>query len=157
MSPLIKTARAARLVAADGREYIDLSMGYGSVWLGHQHPAVTHALAEQMSRYTAPGYLSSGAFEAAEAALTPLLPPTHFLGGIYSTGMEAVEAALRATCAQTGRSDLAGFAGSEHGRSFVTAALGGWDGGGASRPRGDDRADDAARRPPTLRAERRGR
>jgi acetylornithine/succinyldiaminopimelate/putrescine aminotransferase len=38
--------------------------------------------------------------------------------------MEAVEAALRAAWAHTGRLDLAGFAGSEHGRSFVAAALG---------------------------------
>jgi acetylornithine/succinyldiaminopimelate/putrescine aminotransferase len=121
---LIETASGASLTARDGRKYLDLSMGYGSVWLGHGDPAVTRALQAQAARYAAPGYLQSGAFEAAEAALAPFLPPTHFLGGIYSTGMEAVEAALRAVWAHTGRLDLAGFEGSEHGRSFVASALG---------------------------------
>jgi acetylornithine/succinyldiaminopimelate/putrescine aminotransferase len=124
MQPLIATARGATLVGRDGREYLDLSMGYGSVWLGHADPAVTRALSEQLARYAAPGYLPSGAFEAAEAAFSPLLPQGYFLGGIYSTGMEAVEAALRAAWAHTGRLDLAGFAGSEHGRSYIAAALG---------------------------------
>lgn len=131
MQPLIASARGATLVGRDGREYLDLSMGYGSVWLGHADPAVTRALSEQLARYAAPGYLSSGALEAAEAAFAPLLPPGYFLGGIYSTGMEAVEAALRAAWAHTGRLDLAGFAGSEHGRSSVAAAL------GAAPARGD--------------------
>jgi len=125
MQPLIAGARGATLVGRDGREYLDLSMGYGSVWLGHGDPAVTRALQEQLARYAAPGHLSSGALEAAEAAFAGLLPDGYFLGGIYSTGMEAIEAALRAAWAHTGRLDVAGFSGSEHGRSFVAAALGG--------------------------------
>ena len=132
MQPLIATARGASLVATDGKEYLDLSMGYGSVWLGHGDPAVERALQGQLARYAAPGYLASGALEAAEAAFSALLPAGYFLGGIYSTGMEAVEAALRAAWAHTGRLDLAGFAGSEHGRSFVAAALGAAPGAHAS-------------------------
>ena len=123
--PVIASARGALLVDTDGREHIDFSMGYGSVWLGHGHPAVTRALQEQLGRYASPGYLASGAYEAAEAAFARLLPATHALGGIYSTGMEAVEAALRAAWAHTGRRALAGFRDSEHGRSFLSAALGG--------------------------------
>jgi acetylornithine/succinyldiaminopimelate/putrescine aminotransferase len=131
MQPLIATARGATLIARDGREYLDLSMGYGSVWLGHGDAAVKRALTEQIALYAAPGYLPSGAFEACEAAFAPLLPSGYFLGGLYSTGMEAVEAALRAAWAHTGRQDIAGFAGSEHGRSYVAAAL------GAAPARGD--------------------
>jgi acetylornithine/succinyldiaminopimelate/putrescine aminotransferase len=126
--PVIASARGALLVDTEGREHIDFSMGYGSVWLGHGHPAVTRALQEQLGRYASPGYFASGAYEAAEAAFARLLPSTHVLGGIYSTGMEAVEAALRAAWAHTGRCALAGFRGSEHGRSFLSAALGGWSG-----------------------------
>ncbi len=124
MQPLIESARGASLIGRDGRNYLDLSMGYGSVWLGHGDPAVERALQAQLKRYAAPGYLASGALEAAEAAFCRLLPAGYFLGGIYSTGMEAVEAALRAAWAHSGRLELAGFAGSEHGRSFVAAALG---------------------------------
>jgi len=124
MQPLIAGALGARLIGRDGREYLDLSMGYGSVWLGHAEPAVTRALSDQLARYAAPGFLSSGAFEACAEAFASLLPPGYFLGGLYSTGMEAVEAALRAAWAHTGRQAVAGFAGSEHGRSYATAALG---------------------------------
>ncbi len=124
MQPLIASARGAALIARDGREYLDLSMGYGSVWLGHGDAAVTAALQDQLARYASPGYLSSGALEAVDKAFAELLPPGYFLGGVYSTGMEAVETALRAAWAHTGRLELAGFAGSEHGRSLAAAALG---------------------------------
>jgi acetylornithine/succinyldiaminopimelate/putrescine aminotransferase len=108
-----------------GREYIDLNAGYGSVWLGHNHPAVTRALSSQLERYAAPGYLPNGALRAAQAAFAPYVPESHFLGGIYSTGMEAMEAALRAAAARTGARDVAGFRGSAHGRSLLTSEIGG--------------------------------
>jgi acetylornithine/succinyldiaminopimelate/putrescine aminotransferase len=125
MAPVIVSASNALLQDRDGREYIDLSMGYGTVWLGHGHPAVVGALTTQLQGYAAPGYLPTGGFEAAQRAVAGFLPERHFLGGLYSTGMEAVEAALRAAWAHTGRIDIAGFEGSEHGRSFVASALGG--------------------------------
>ncbi len=123
--PVIVAAHDEWLRDAGGREYIDVSMGYGSVWLGHNHPAVTLALVSQLERYSAPGYLPTGTLEAAEVALRHYIPDTHYLGGIYSTGMEAMETALRAACIHSGRADFVGFSGSTHGRSFVTAAIGG--------------------------------
>lgn len=125
MAPVIVSAQGDRLRDRDGREYLDLSMGYGSVWLGHGDEGVARAITAQLARHAAPGYLPTETLDAALAALSRFLPDTHFVGGIYSTGMEAVEAALRAAWAQTGRSDIAGFEGSEHGRSFVASALGG--------------------------------
>ena len=125
MAPVIVSAKDEWLRGRDGREYLDLSMGYGSVWLGHGDESVLRALTAQLARYAAPGYLPTETLDAAVAALSRFLPDTHFVGGIYSTGMEAVEAALRAAWTQTGRIDVAGFEGSEHGRSFVASALGG--------------------------------
>ena len=123
--PQIVSARDEWLRDASGRDYIDLCMGYGSVWLGHAHDAVLRALKSQLDGYCAPGFLPTGALEEAETALAPFIPSTHFLGGIYSTGMEAMETALRAARVQTGRRAILGFAGSTHGRSFLTAAIGG--------------------------------
>jgi len=123
--PLIVSAHGDRLRDKGGREYIDLSMGYGSVWLGHNHPVVQRAVASQLEQYAAPGYLPTTIQDAARTAFARFIPETHFLGGIYSTGMEAMESALRAACVHTGRAEIAGFSGSEHGRSFVTAAVGG--------------------------------
>ncbi len=125
----IVSARGDRLRDAGGQEYLDLNMGYGSVWLGHGHPAVVEAVREQLETYAAPGFLPHPALARAEAALDPYLPSTHVLGGLYSTGMEAMETALRAARAQTGRHEIAGFAGSTHGRSALTSALGAADPG----------------------------
>ena len=122
---MIVGARNELLFDAQGREYIDLCAGYGSVWLGHNHPGVQRALEDQLRRYAAPGYLPFEALEQARGALSQFIPQGHFVGGIYSTGMEAMETALRAAWAQTGRRDIAGFAGSTHGRSLLTAALAG--------------------------------
>lgn len=121
---MIVGASNERVFDAQGREYIDLCAGYGSVWLGHGHAAVNRALAAQLERYAAPGYLPAGVLDEARDAFAPFLPEGHFLGGIYSTGMEAVEVALRAAWVHTGRTDVAGFAGSTHGRSFLTSAIG---------------------------------
>lgn len=123
--PRMVSGRNEWLQDETGREYIDLCMGYGSVWLGHNHPAIAKALISQIEGYAAPGYLPTAVQDAARAAMAAFVPDTHFLGGFYSTGMEAVETALRAAWAHTGRRDIAGFSGSVHGRSFVTAAIGG--------------------------------
>ncbi len=125
VGPVIAAAHGEWLRDRNGREYIDLCMGYGSVWLGHNHPTVSAALAAQLASYAAPGFLPTQAVADAADALHAILPETHFLGGLYSTGMEAVETALRAAWAHTGRTGIAGFEGSTHGRSFLTAAIGG--------------------------------
>jgi len=44
--------------------------------------------------------------------------------GLYSTGMEVTEFALRIAATHTGRNDFAAFARSMHGKSAMTAALG---------------------------------
>ena len=121
---MITGAHGEWLEDASGRRLLDLCAGYGSIWLGHRHPAVEGALTRQLQAYAAPGYLPFEALEHARAALARFIPDGHFVGGIYSTGMEAMETALRAAWAHTGRRDVAGFAGSTHGRSFVTSAIG---------------------------------
>ena len=129
---MIVGGRNERLFDERGREYIDLSAGYGSAWLGHDHPTVRRALLAQLEAYATPGYLPFAALESARAALAAFIPEGHFVGGIYSTGMEAMEAALRAAWAQSGRQDVAGFAGSTHGRSYLTSAIGAAE--GSARP-----------------------
>jgi acetylornithine/succinyldiaminopimelate/putrescine aminotransferase len=124
-APRIVGACEAWVVDSEGRRFIDLCMGYGSVWLGHNNPSVNASLTRQLETYAAPGFLATDAMSTLESALAPLLPATHFLAGVYSTGMEAMESALRAAWAQTGRMDVVGFEGSTHGRSFLTSAIGG--------------------------------
>lgn len=46
----MRGGRGARIWDVDGREYVDLMCSYGPVVLGHQHPAVEAAAAEQAAR-----------------------------------------------------------------------------------------------------------
>ena len=47
----------------------------------------------------------------------------YVLGGLYSTGMEANEFAIRLAVAATGKGAVVGFVGSMYGKSAATAAL----------------------------------
>ncbi|MEM9508079.1 MAG: aminotransferase class III-fold pyridoxal phosphate-dependent enzyme, partial [Cyanobacteria bacterium P01_E01_bin.35] len=56
--------------------------------------------------------------------LSTFFPETHQVSGIYSTGMEAAEFAIRVARASTQRNGLVGFEGCMHGKSVATACLG---------------------------------
>jgi acetylornithine/succinyldiaminopimelate/putrescine aminotransferase len=58
-----------------------------------------------------------------EALLTALLPKGLRPAGIYSTGMEVAEFAMRIAATHTGRGEFAGFSHSMHGKSAMTAAV----------------------------------
>src|SRR5690606_26021431 len=73
--------------------------------------------------------------EEARDLITAILPPGFKPCGIYSTGMESVEFAMRVAASHTGRKKFAGFARSMHGKSALTAGLC-WE----STPVGSDRA-----------------
>ncbi len=47
---VVASARGARLVDVSGNEYIDYLLGSGPLLLGHAHPAVVAAVAEQLER-----------------------------------------------------------------------------------------------------------
>ncbi|MEX0957987.1 MAG: aminotransferase class III-fold pyridoxal phosphate-dependent enzyme [Burkholderiales bacterium] len=130
--PLVTGGDKSWLQDESGRAYLDLSMGYGSVWLGHNHPEVVAAVKAQLDGHAAPGFFPTRVLERVKTALAEFLPATHVFGGLYSTGMEAVETALRAAWQQTGRLDIAGCEASTHGRSYLTSALGGRGSSGQS-------------------------
>ena len=48
----VDRAEGARKWDADGTELLDYWMGHGALLLGHNHPAVTDAVAEQLRRGT---------------------------------------------------------------------------------------------------------
>src|ERR1700752_1027040 len=59
------------LIDADGRRYVDACGGAAVSWLGHGHPGVAAAIAEQPARLE---YVHTGFFTTAEAeALADLL------------------------------------------------------------------------------------
>lgn len=97
----------------DGNRYIDCNLGFGSMILGHRHPAVESALARQLSRG-----VFFGAATTSELALAELLAE-HVPGAeriiFNNSGSEATGAALRIARAATGREKIAKFEGGWHG------------------------------------------
>ena len=64
---VIERAEGARLYDVDGREYIDYVCSWGALILGHAHPDVVRAVAEQAKRGTSYGMTSPLEIELARA------------------------------------------------------------------------------------------
>jgi acetylornithine/LysW-gamma-L-lysine aminotransferase len=106
----------ARVWDDAGREYIDCVAGHGAAILGHGHPRLRAAIAEQAGRLiSVPGaFASEVRAELLErlAAVTGL--PRFFL---CNSGTEAVEAALKIACRATGRAGVVAVRRGFHGRT----------------------------------------
>jgi glutamate-1-semialdehyde 2,1-aminomutase len=112
--PLYVTrAEGARKWDADGNELVDFWMGHGALVLGHNHPAVTEAVIEQLSRGTHYGAAHELEVDWAEqvARLVPSAEAVRFT----STGTEATMLAFREARAYTGRDLVIRLAGHFHG------------------------------------------
>lgn len=112
------------LFAEDGKQYIDLLSGSGTVFLGHANPAIARKIQEQLDALWNTGAVPTRLGSEARAAVEEFFPPSHRLAVFYSTGMEAVEFALRIARQVTGRKGVVGFNGCMHGKSMATARLG---------------------------------
>ncbi len=122
--PRIVSARNDLLIDAAGHRLIDLFSANGAAFLGHAHPRIAQALKQQLDAVWLTGGLPTDAGDAARQALQACLPSQLHLAGLYSTGMEAVEFAMRMARVHTGRPGFVGFDRSMHGKSLATAALG---------------------------------
>jgi glutamate-1-semialdehyde 2,1-aminomutase len=112
---VIDCARAARIWDIDGREYIDYVCSWGALILGHAHPDVVAAIADQASRGTSYGMTSPLEVELAEhiARALPSIERIRFV----SSGTEATMSAIRAARGFTKRDLILKFEGGYHGHS----------------------------------------
>jgi acetylornithine/succinyldiaminopimelate/putrescine aminotransferase/predicted amino acid dehydrogenase len=110
----------AYLYDEQGRAYLDFVAGYGSLNLGHNHPAVVEAV-EAALRERAPGFTPSAIHPLAAALaeeLVALAPVGLDMVFFTSSGAESVEAALKLARAVTGRPGLLCCEGGFHGKTF---------------------------------------
>jgi 4-aminobutyrate aminotransferase-like enzyme len=124
---VFERACGAKMWTVDGREYLDAISGTnGPALVGHAHPSVTAAVAEQMAQLPST-FLSHDSVPLVEfcqrvAALAPDgLTKTFLCPG----GGEAVEAALKLAMRLTGRTAVVSLYGAYHGMSLATMSLGG--------------------------------
>jgi 4-aminobutyrate aminotransferase/(S)-3-amino-2-methylpropionate transaminase len=119
------------ILDADGNRLLDATAAFGVAILGHAHPQLAAALADQAARLphgmgdVHPTRLK---VELAErlAALAPLPEPSRVL--LATTGAEAVEGALKTACLATGRPRVIACEGGYHGLSLGTLPVTGREG-----------------------------
>ena len=112
----IDRGEGAILYDLDGNRYIDLLAGVGVASLGYAHPKYVAGLQRQIAR------VHVGSFTTEHrAALVKLLaevaPGDLNRTQLYSSGAEAVEAAVRLAKSRTGHRELVGFWGGFHGKT----------------------------------------
>jgi adenosylmethionine-8-amino-7-oxononanoate aminotransferase len=131
--PLAVRGEGIFLIDADGRRYIDACGGAAVSCLGHGHPAVVAALAEQAARleYVHTSFFTSEAAEELATLIAEMSP-----GGLdrvwyTSSGSEAIEAALKLARqyhlerGDTGRTHVIARRLSYHGNTLGALAAGG--------------------------------
>lgn len=113
-------AEGCRVWDAEGREYLDLSGGFGVAALGHRNPRVMEAIA------TAPVAHALGDLADAEVTveLRRRLPWPAKLG---VTGEDAVEIALRTALLATRKQGIVAFEGAYHGTGLLALAATGFE------------------------------
>ncbi len=122
----IESGSGATLTDADGNSFLDYVCSYGPAILGHAHPRVTRAIAEQARRglgFGAPTRLEVELAELISAAIKCAQKIR-----LVSSGTEAGITALRIARAATGRPNIIKFDGCYHGHSdsmLVRAGSGG--------------------------------
>ena len=119
---IIERGQAQHLYDADGNELLDFVCSWGAMLLGHAHPAVTAAIADQARRGTSFGVTTELEVELATLITTavPQIEKIRFV----SSGTEATMSALRLARGFTRRDLLLKFEGNYHGHadSFLSQA-----------------------------------
>ncbi len=113
LSVVLTRGQGSKVYDADGKEYIDYTMGWGSVILGHAHPRVCKAVKKQVGLGSNFAYVSEPALRLAEELVkaVPCAEKVRFC----ASGTEATMYAVRFARAFKGRDKIVKFEGAYHG------------------------------------------
>jgi 4-aminobutyrate aminotransferase / (S)-3-amino-2-methylpropionate transaminase / 5-aminovalerate transaminase len=112
----IERGEGSRVMDVDGNSYLDFNVGVSVCSLGYSHPKYKTALKQQIDQIMVGSYTSKARLALVKriASLTPQgLTRTQ----LFSSGAEAVEAALRLARSYTKKTDIIGFTGGFHGKT----------------------------------------
>jgi len=119
-NPLYVTeGSGSRIWDADGHQFIDYMLGYGSSILGHADRGVCEAVHRQVDLGTMFGTCNTVEVELAEQICS--MVPCAELVRFANSGSEAISGAIRAARGYTGRSKILKFEGHYHGWVDVLA------------------------------------
>lgn len=107
--PRLRAVRSsgAMVTLSDGKQYIDLMNGKGSVTLGHHHPAVNSAITRHLQNQQASASCWSNLHEVLSNRIIGDVGMSDVRLALFSTGTEACRAAVQAARLFTGRHVIA--------------------------------------------------
>lgn len=112
----IERGDGAILTDLDGNTYLDLNAGVSVASLGHAHPRYLAALTKQLKAVSVGSFTSRPRVELVRL-MAELAPGDLGRTQFFSSGAEAVEAAIRLARSHTKRTDIVGFTGGFHGKT----------------------------------------
>ena len=120
---VVRDAAGALVRDVDGNVFIDLCSGIVVTNAGHAPPAVVDAVSRQAGRLM--HFFDFATEPRAEffEALARTLPPSLDTFQMYTTGAEAVEAAMRLAKSYTGKYEFISFYQAWHGRTLAAMSL----------------------------------
>ena len=126
LAAFIEEAHGAILKDVDGNQLIDFGSGIGVVTIGHTNPGVVEAVSNQVAKLTHTlftvtpyePYVRAGELLTSHA-------PGNFKkkAAFFNSGAEAVENAVKIARKATGRTEIAVFDHSYHGRTNLTMSM----------------------------------
>jgi 4-aminobutyrate aminotransferase/(S)-3-amino-2-methylpropionate transaminase len=119
-------ARGSTITDVDGNTFVDFVGGVGVANVGHNHPRVVAAIAEQADRFLHTDFTVvpyEGYVELAErlGALAQISGETR--GAFFNAGAEAVENAVKLARLYTKRQGVIAFEGAFHGRTWMALTM----------------------------------
>jgi 4-aminobutyrate aminotransferase-like enzyme len=113
---VVDRGRGSYIYDTEGGAYLDVISGYGVAALGHSHPRWIEAITKQASRLAVTPLHTNGLADYL-TALSEVLPEGLAQVALFTTGAEAVEAALRLTQTASTRHDVLTFHEGFHGKT----------------------------------------
>jgi acetylornithine/LysW-gamma-L-lysine aminotransferase len=115
----IVQGKGALIFDAEGREYIDCAGGYGTCIIGHAHPVVAEAIAQQAHKLiSCHGSVYNDARARLVSSLMAILPTGFDRVFLSNSGTEAVECAIKLSRKSTGRKKIVAVKGGFHGKTY---------------------------------------
>jgi 4-aminobutyrate aminotransferase / (S)-3-amino-2-methylpropionate transaminase / 5-aminovalerate transaminase len=118
----VSRARGSVIEDVDGNRYLDLAAGVCVNALGHAHPRYVQILKDQIDEVTVGSFTTPRRAQAL-AKIASHTPPGLTRIQLYSSGAEAVEAALRLAKSFTKKYEFLSFWGGFHGKTAGTMSL----------------------------------
>jgi len=109
----IEEAKGSKIVDVDGNEYVDLTMAYGPLILGHSHPVAVEAIQKACTNGTVYDIAHEPEVIMAELLVDSI--PCADRVTFCNTGTEATMHAMRIARARTGKDKIGKFEGGYHG------------------------------------------